>query len=187
MNIAFKYQSASFPLATSSLLAIQLIFFSLESLLFSSTASCNSCIADGEWWRVITSIFMHKDWQHFLSNCICLYLLGIQLEKQIGSVRFSIIFLLAGIIGNVASYFLLPSPFVHTGASGAIFGLFGTQLYTFYMQYEFTHKKAILFFFFILFVLLSFTFINDSSNPISHLAGLLTGGFSSLALTKKRT
>lgn len=186
MNILFKYRFTSFPPATSCLLTIQLILFLLENLLFSSTASCNTCIANGEWWRLITSIFMHQDWHHFLSNCTCLYLLGMQLEKQIGRIRFSIIFFLAGFLGNIASYFLLPTHYVHTGASGAIFGLFGTQLYTFYMQYELTHKKAVLFFFLILFMLLSFTFVHPSSNPISHLFGLLAGGFLGLALTKKQ-
>lgn len=186
MNISFKYPTSFFPPVTTFLLTIQLILFLLTNLIFSKTVSCHICIMNGEWWRLLTSIFTHKDWHHFLSNCFCLYLLGIQLEKQIGRLRFTTIFFFTGFFGNIASYCLLPIHYVHSGASGAIFGLFGTQLYTFYMQYELTHKKAVLFFFFILFVLLSFTFINPSANPISHLFGLLTGGLLGVTLTKKQ-
>nr|WP_256521682.1 rhomboid family intramembrane serine protease [Halobacillus sp. A5] len=90
-------------------------------------AKYNPEILKGEWWRIITSMFLHIGIVHLLMNMLALFYLGIAVEKIYGSYRFVLIFFLAGIFGGTASFMLNPN--IAAGASGAIFGLFGALLY----------------------------------------------------------
>ncbi|HDX9578637.1 TPA: rhomboid family intramembrane serine protease [Bacillus pseudomycoides] len=175
MNTPLKYSFSSFPPVTTALLFLQLTLLLLGNKSLSIGIACNECIAEGEWWRIISSLFVHTTFSHFLSNSICFFALGSSLEKQLHSIRFLFVFLTSGITGNIASYFLFPLQYIHTGASGAIFGLLGVQLYLFYMRFHPTRRKEILLFVIVLCNLLAFTFLDSTTNSISHLAGLLTG------------
>jgi membrane associated rhomboid family serine protease len=78
----------------------------------------------GEWWRVVTSGFLHISWEHFFSNMLALLLLGVLLGNALGAGRFVVIYLGSLVIGSL--FVLLFSPNSLTvGASGAIFGLAG--------------------------------------------------------------
>lgn len=90
-------------------------------------AKVNYLIANGEWWRLITPIFLHIGFLHLVMNSIALYYIGPLIEKIFGNSRFFIIYLFAGFSGVFASYLLSPS--LSAGASGAIFGCFGALLY----------------------------------------------------------
>ena len=100
--------------------------------LFDLGASQGYAIAYGEWWRMVSAIFLHAGVLHLLLNAWGLYLFGTVVERQTyGRVRFVVIFLVSGFIGNVVS-FVIGSPaspqevFVPgVGASGAIFGMVG--------------------------------------------------------------
>jgi membrane associated rhomboid family serine protease len=82
-------------------------------------------IAAGEWWRLITSGFLHDGPFHLLMNMLALYFLGRELEVLLGKVRFSALYLLS-LLGGSAAVFLLGHPEQPTlGASGAIYGLLG--------------------------------------------------------------
>lgn len=82
----------------------------------------------GEYYRLVTSMFLHIGIMHIAFNMLILYLLGPTLERVLGPVRFVALYLLAGLGGAVASYmFSSPSTF-SVGASGAIYGLFGALL-----------------------------------------------------------
>lgn len=168
-----------------SLLCLQLIMMILGDFFFSNLAAYNEYISVGEWWRLITSLFIHVDFQHFLSNSICLFLLGQSIEKQLGSIRFPILFFTTGISGNIFSYIIMPVGYIHAGASGGIFGLLGAQLFLLYSRYRSFQPKELIFFSLIIFLLLLFTFFNPSANPVSHLTGLLIGGICTPFLTKK--
>ncbi len=79
---------------------------------------------DGEWWRLITSCFVHIGMLHLLFNMYALAFIGLNLESIIGSIGFFVAYLLAGIAGSLGSVWwhdLTNS----AGASGAIFGLLG--------------------------------------------------------------
>lgn len=168
-----------------SLLFLQFAMLICGNFLFSTIAAYNEYIAQGEWWRLITSLFIHVDFNHFLSNSICLFILGQSIEKQLGIVPFSIIFLAAGMSGNFFSYLIMPLEYIHAGASGGIFGLLGAQLFILYCDYRFSHPKELLLISLTICTLLLFTFFNYSANPISHLAGLLIGGIFTPFLIKK--
>ncbi|TFB23802.1 rhomboid family intramembrane serine protease [Filobacillus milosensis] len=121
---------------TFLLIAANILIFLLLEMNGSTTntldlinwgAKYNPAIADGEWWRIFSSMFLHIGMLHILMNMIALYYLGDLTEKIYGTTRFFFIYFLAGIFGGLASYATNDS--VAAGASGAIFGLFGALLF----------------------------------------------------------
>lgn len=82
-------------------------------------------VATGEYYRLVTAMFLHAGVAHILFNMWALYIVGAQLEAMLGRVRFAVLYFLSGLGGSVLVY-LMTSPRSETlGASGAIFGLFG--------------------------------------------------------------
>lgn len=78
-------------------------------------------------WRLLTACFLHAGIFHLLFNMYALVYIGLLLEPHIGSLRFLLIYLLAGIGGSLASLWW-NDYMVAVGASGAIFGLYGVFL-----------------------------------------------------------
>lgn len=85
---------------------------------------------EGEWWRILTSAFLHGSLAHILFNMYALYIFGPRLEMQVGSPAFAAMYLASAAAGGAASYTFGDS--VSIGASGAIFGLFGAWLFVAY-------------------------------------------------------
>jgi membrane associated rhomboid family serine protease len=81
-------------------------------------------VANGEWYRLVTSMFLHASILHIGSNMLVLYWVGPQLETRYGPARYLALYMGAGIAGGLGSFLLEPHVPV-VGASGAIFGLFG--------------------------------------------------------------
>lgn len=80
----------------------------------------------GEWWRLVTPIFLHAGLMHFGFNSFLLLQLGPLVEEIYGTRRFWVIYLACGIAGSAASQF--PRLVITVGASGAIMGLIGLLL-----------------------------------------------------------
>lgn len=99
-----------------------------DGLLALCGAKINASIIAGEYWRLLTPMFLHAGNPiHVFVNCYSLYVLGNVMEKIYGHGKFALIYFAAGIIGNIGSFAFSPEAAV--GASGAIFGLFGALLY----------------------------------------------------------
>lgn len=120
------------PLLVWIILAINITVWLLMTLSGGSTAvrvlvrfgaKVPLFIAQGQYWRLFTAIFLHIGFLHLVLNSYALYSLGPQVESLFGQSRFLAIYLLSGLTGSVASYALSPS--LSAGASGAIFGLIG--------------------------------------------------------------
>jgi rhomboid protease GluP len=120
------------PRLTLALILINVLVFALQyaslntvgaDLVIALGAKNNAAIAAGEFWRLLTPLFIHANLLHLFVNCYSLYVIGPQVEAPFGYVRFLVIYLLSGIAGVVLSFALSPSNSV--GASGAIFGLVG--------------------------------------------------------------
>lgn len=91
--------------------------------------ACNQkLIAQGEVWRLIVPMFLHIGLLHLVVNMHALWVLGPQLESLYGSARFTILYVLSGVGGFVASCFFAHPDSVVAGASGALFGMFGALL-----------------------------------------------------------
>jgi len=78
----------------------------------------------GEWWRLVTSLFLHGSLLHLVFNMLALWQVGVLVERLFGSARFIALYAIAGVCGSIAS--VMWNPHVNSvGASGAIFGLIG--------------------------------------------------------------
>lgn len=82
-------------------------------------------VAQGELYRLVTSVFLHNGMMHLLLNMWALYIVGPPLEAHLGRVRFGVLYGLSALGGSVAVYLLAPPNTATAGASGAVFGLFG--------------------------------------------------------------
>src|SRR5579862_8095501 len=98
-----------------------------ESTLLAFGVKSNPEIAQGQWWRFVTPIFIHIGLLHLFFNSYALWIVGPQVEKLYGGARFVLLYMLTGIAGVYGSYSYHPGT-ISAGASGAIFGLFGVLL-----------------------------------------------------------
>lgn len=98
-------------------------YLNAEQLAFFTGMKFNEAIADGAWWRLISSQFVHLDILHLMFNGYGIFVLGKFLERCYGLRRMLILYLLSGTIGAFASFLINPAP--AGGASGAVYGLVG--------------------------------------------------------------
>jgi len=96
-----------------------------EYALINAGAQYNLLVAQGQVWRIFTAMFLHFNLIHIGLNMISLFLIGAAVEVFYGKWRYLVIYLLSGIAGGIATYFLSAPDTVAVGASGAIFGVFG--------------------------------------------------------------
>ena len=82
----------------------------------------------GDWWRLITSTFIHFGVIHLAMNMYCLYTVGVYLEPMLGKVRYITAYLCTGLLASVISLWWHTEPVNSAGASGAVFGLYGLFL-----------------------------------------------------------
>jgi membrane associated rhomboid family serine protease len=87
-------------------------------------------IADGEYWRLVTSGFLHAGFLHIAFNMYLLWYLGRLLEPALGHVRFAAIYFTSLLAGSFGALLLAPNT-VTIGASGAVFGLMGAAVVEF--------------------------------------------------------
>ena len=138
-----------------------------------------------ELYRLVTSIFLHGGLLHLMCNMYSLYVIGPQLESFFGKVKYIIIFIGSGIIGNLLSMAFLQDTYVSVGASGAIFGLLGALLYFGY-HYRVYLSGVIKSQIIPLIILnLGIGFIATSINNLAHIGGLIGGVLLSMAVGVK--
>jgi len=128
--IASGQSSRRNRVVTDSFLVINIIVFILQlltkgALLEAGAKITTMILYEGQYYRLITPIFLHGSISHILVNCFSLNAIGPSVERFFGTERTIITYLLAGIAGNVASFYFGPKLIPSVGASGAIFGLVG--------------------------------------------------------------
>jgi rhomboid protease GluP len=90
-------------------------------------ANLGPLTTSGEWWRLFSACFLHFGVIHLGMNMFILFQVGIFTEKLFGSLRFLVLYLIAGVFGNIAGLYAHPQV-VSAGASGAAFGVYGGLL-----------------------------------------------------------
>ncbi len=125
------------PVVTYALVGITAAVFLLQYLsesiyhqdiLLLLGAKIDSFILQGEYWRLITPVFLHASIPHILLNMYALLALGPGLERQYGHWRYLALYLVGGFAGNVISFFFSSDPLTASvGSSTAIFGLLAAQ------------------------------------------------------------
>jgi membrane associated rhomboid family serine protease len=135
-------------------------------------------IANGDYWRLVTSGFLHAGFFHLLINMYVLYVLGSLLEPAIGRPRFGLIYAVSLLCGSLGVVIAQPStPTV--GASGAIFGLMGAAVVILRGRGA-GQLQTTLLFWIALNLLLTFTISNISVG--GHIGGLVGGVLTAIVL-----
>ena len=134
-----KYMRNNKPIITYILIFINIVMFVLMYMLGNGSENTNTLIdfganyilltKAGEYYRLITSGFLHIGVIHLLLNMYSLYIVGSQVEYFYGKVKYVIIYLFSLIMGSLFTVALSSVNTVSAGASGAIFGLLGSILY----------------------------------------------------------
>jgi rhomboid protease GluP len=143
--------------------------------VYEQLAGVNLYIFNGEWWRLLTPIFVHMGFAHFLFNSFSLVLFGPALERFLGKFWFVTVYLGTGIIANIATYLIKPLTYSHVGASGAIFGLFGLYLAMVIFHKHMLSRQNKQIILPIVVIGLIMTFIQSGINLTAHVVGLLAG------------
>ncbi|WP_338214006.1 rhomboid family intramembrane serine protease [Companilactobacillus muriivasis] len=119
------------------LLAVTIGVFIVESVVGGSQnyqtlllmgAKTNNLVQAGQWWRLITPIFLHIGIFHIFMNGFTLLYVGQILEPMVGHWRFFVIYMLSGIMGNLASFAFGANNVISAGASTSLFGMFAAFL-----------------------------------------------------------
>lgn len=107
-------------------------------------ASSYEAIMQGEWYRIVASIFMHFGISHLMNNMALLTYVGCELEKRIGSLPYALLYLMSGIIGNLISlwHYRQVDDLVSAGASGAIFGVIGALFVVLLVDHSHTQNLS---------------------------------------------
>lgn len=134
-------------------------------------------VAEGQWYRLLTSVFLHQAILHIAMNMLGLWFIGAPLESALGRLRYVLLYLLSG-LGGSALTFLVASPAQPSlGASGAIFGLFGaTAVLMRRLNYD---MRPILV---LVGINLAFTFTFSGIAWQAHVGGLVAGAVIAYAM-----
>jgi rhomboid protease GluP len=183
------------PVITPILIAINLIIFLAMYLFGNGSDNAETLVKFGamvpdlvnknnEYFRLITSGFLHVGIFHLFFNMYALYVIGPQIESFFGKYKFIAIYLVSLIVGNLMSLIFL-SNFISAGASGAIFGLLGSLLYFgyHYRIYLGSVIKSQVMPLIIINLLIGFSL--PGINNFAHIGGLIGGILISMAVGVK--
>lgn len=159
-------------------------FFGQYSYFVSMFCIHGPSIRAGQYYRLLTGIFLHGSLIHLAFNCYALYVIGPQIESFLGKVKYLIIYLVSGLVGAFFSIIFggdVPS----IGASGAIFGLMGALLYFgyYYRVYLGNVVKSQIIPLIILNLVIGF--LGTGIDNAAHIGGLAGGVFITMALGVK--
>jgi membrane associated rhomboid family serine protease len=170
--------------ATTAILAINVAVFGLDFVLRATGrgsllawgAMVPGAVAQGEWYRLVTAMFLHIGIFHLAVNAFSLYVFGTMVEETLGTARFVAVYLITGFAASVASFAIGDPRRAAAGASGAIFGLIGVWLAYNLRRRSLTMARANVQWALMLIVLnLAIGFIIPGIDNIAHLGGLVAG------------
>ncbi|MDE7285013.1 MAG: rhomboid family intramembrane serine protease [Lachnospiraceae bacterium] len=180
-------------LVAANVILFIVCMFTGDWLYKTGAFSIRNVIEDREWYRIVTSMFLHADIQHLFSNMLILYYIGNVVEKHIGCVPYMIIYFLSGIVGNMlsAGYEMLTGSYVSSvGASGAVFGIEGALLMLVIIYKgkcaEVTTGRLVFAIAFSLYCGFSSSNINNAAHIGGVLAGFVAAGICWLLIPEKR-
>jgi len=132
-------------------------------------------LENNEYYRIVTAMFLHGGFIHFLSNSFVLYFIGGYLERLIGPKRYVLVYLLSGIASSIFVVLFSPPNVVTIGASGAIFGVMGALFILTIKKETWFTKEAIKSVRNLMLFNLIFTFVIPFISIPGHIGGLIFG------------
>jgi len=180
------------PFVTFVLIGINVGVFLLELLLGGQINGTGNWIyehgvlygpfvGDGEWWRLITSAFLHYGFLHLGMNMLVLWFIGPALEDYLGHWRYALLYVVSGLAGAAGALIWSPNALT-VGASGAIWGLMGAALVLEARRIYVFGGQALG----LVAVNLALTFLISGVSIGGHIGGLIGGAASALAYSSLR-
>jgi rhomboid protease GluP len=154
--------------------------------MFELLSGVNLYIVNGEYWRLVTPMFMHAGFAHMLFNSFSLVLFGPALEQLLGRTKFILLYLATGIVANIATLTIEPLTYTHVGSSGAIFGLFGFYIAIIVFRKAMLSRENSQTIMTIAIIGVVMTFVQSNINITAHIFGLIAGFLIGAAIFKKR-
>lgn len=188
---ANKIFSKKLPLMTYIIMSICILAFALMHIVGNGStdnvtlllfgANLNVLTTSGQYYRLLTSMFLHIGIMHLLLNMYSLYIIGPQIESFFGKWKFLIIYLISGISGSILSI-AFNHNVISAGASGAIFGLFGSMLYFGYYYRAYLGNALRSQVTMIIFINLMLGFMLTGVDNAAHIGGLIGGILTTMTL-----
>lgn len=147
-------------------------------------------VLDGEWYRLICAMFLHFGAEHLISNMFMQYFLGDMLLRALSQWKFALIYVLAGIGGNVTSFvmMLLTDDFaVAAGASGAIYGIIGALLWVVLRNGGKFESISVPRMLLATALYIGYGFTTEGVDAWAHLGGALVGFLAAIVLYRRKT
>lgn len=135
----------------------------------------------GEYYRLLTCIFLHAGFAHIICNMYSLIVIGPQVESFYGKLKYLFIFLVSGICGSILSLVFSSSNIVSVGASGAIFGLLGAIIYFGYHYRVYLGNVLKSQIIPVIILNLVIGFMISGIDNFAHIGGLIGGLFAAMA------
>lgn len=154
-----------------------------RSTIVEAGALVRDRVTAGEWWRIVSAMFLHGGFDHVLGNIVVLYIVGLACEHAFGGARTTLVYFASGVAGALLSVAASPGPSV--GASGAIFGVSAAVIVVLYRHQDrfYLRDKRIGL---VLAVWAGWQILTGLANPLidnfAHLGGFAGGGLAALAL-----
>lgn len=189
-----------YDVCNKGIVAMNILVFLVLSLLGDTQSSLfmyhhgamvpEAVISNGEWYRLFTAMFLHFDLRHLANNMLMLFFLGEILERAIGHVKYVLLYVLAGLGGNLLSmaYMVRTGDFaVSGGASGAVFGVIGALIYIVLRnkgRLAYLRANRLIF---MAVLSLYYGFAATGVDNMAHVGGLLFGFLLALILYRKNS
>lgn len=177
-----KFSPVTYALITVNVLIWLLMFLILNHFsdfkLLDVGGLVHFNVVHGEWYRLITSIFLHFNFEHILMNMLSLFIFGKIVESIVGHWRMLAIYIISGLFGNFASL-SFNTDTVSVGASGAIFGLIGAIFAFMYISQRY-NRKVIGQLLIVLVILIGMSLFMHNVNIVAHIGGFIGGVLISL-------
>ncbi len=144
-------------------------------------------LLEGEWYRIITYLFLHSGIEHLMNNMMVLYFLGNALEHYVGKVGYLSTYFFSGIVAAIGSVLYNTEYPVCVGASGAIFGVIGAMLWIVLKNrgtLQGISKRRMMFF---VFLSVYSGFTSQGIDNAAHITGLVAGFLFSVFITLVQT
>lgn len=171
-----------------NILVFLITVFTGNLLIDSGAREYQLVLEDGQWYRLFTSMFLHGDGTHIFSNMIWLFFLGDIVEQMVGHYKYLIIYIMAGLGGDVFSMIFeaMNQEFVSSiGASGAVFGIEGALLWLLIRNNGKIREMTIPKIIFALVCSLYYGFSSTNIDNAAHIGGLLVGFLLAMLLYRK--
>ena len=156
--------------------------FTISDGLLATIGQANWRVYEGHVYQLFTSIFVHTNIIHFLSNSLFLFIYGLRAEEKFFSWQYYLIFILSGLLGSVLSLFAFSPATISAGASGGIFGLLGADLV---LAYQEEKKNSFWIYIGVGAIFLGFS-AGINVNILAHAIGLISGLIIPLIFKKRK-